>query len=140
LIRALVTSLVTHGRIKTTLAKAKELRRHAEKAITLGKKETLASRRLLMARYPYPGAIEGIMTWVPVFKSRPGGFTRITKIGKRPGDSAEVAYIEFLDYEKVLAGKSAGSDSKSVKKAAKKPANADTKPAKTTAKKAKAKA
>lgn len=100
LIRGLVYSLVEHGRIKTTLAKAKEVRRHVEKAITLGKKGTLHSRRLLESRYPNPGVVELISTDLRErFANRAGGYTRIIKIGRRSGDSSPVAYLEFVDYQ-----------------------------------------
>ena len=103
LIRGLVTSMVEHGRIKTTLAKAKELRRHVEKAVTTGKDQTLHARRLLMARYPNEACVSKIMTdLAPRFKDRAGGYTRILKLGVRPGDSAEMAYIEFVDYAPVV--------------------------------------
>lgn len=99
LIRGLVTSLVKHGRIKTTLAKAKELRRHVEKAVTLGKKQDLHARRLLLARYPNKETVATIMNdLAPRFKDRNGGYTRILKLGARPGDNAEMAFIEFVDY------------------------------------------
>jgi large subunit ribosomal protein L17 len=99
LIRGLVTSLVEHGRIKTTLAKAKELRRHVEKAVTTGKDQTLHAQRLLMSRYPNEKTVGTIMKdLAPRFKDRSGGYTRILKLGNRPGDNAEMAFIEFVDY------------------------------------------
>ena len=99
LIRGLVNSLVEHGRIKTTLTKAKELRRHVEKAITMGKNQDLHSQRLLLSRYPNQDTVSTIMKdLAPRFKTREGGYTRIMKIGVRPGDAAEMAYIEFVDY------------------------------------------
>jgi large subunit ribosomal protein L17 len=122
LLRALVNSLVEHGRIKTTVAKAKELRRHAERAVTLGKKGTLSARRILLSRYPNKDTVQAIMTDIsPRFKTRPGGYTRIMKLGNRPGDMAEMALIEWVDYQlptadapdKKVAGK------KPVKKAGK---------------------
>ena len=99
LLRGLVTSLVKHGRIKTTLAKAKELRRHVEPAITLAKKQSLHSQRLLLARYPDQEAVSTLMKDVaPRFKERAGGYTRIMKLGNRAGDNAEMAFIEFVDF------------------------------------------
>lgn len=99
LIRGLVSSLVEHGRIKTTLAKAKELRRHVEKAVTTGKDQSLHAHRLLLSRYPNKDTVQTIMKdLAPRFKDRPGGYTRILKLGQRPGDAAEMAYIEFVDY------------------------------------------
>ena len=99
LLRGLVNSLVEHGRIKTTLAKAKELRRHVEPAVTMAKKDTLHARRLLLSRYPNDKTVHILMSDVgPRMKTRPGGYTRILKLGQRPGDAAEMAFIEFVDY------------------------------------------
>ncbi len=103
LLRGLVNSLVEHGRIKTTLAKAKELRRHVERAVTLGKEDTLHARRLLMSRYPNDNTVETILKEIaPRMKARKGGmqggYTRILKLGQRPGDRAEMAFIEFVDF------------------------------------------
>ncbi len=100
LIKGLMSSLVEHGRIRTTVAKAKELRRHIERAITLGKKGTLNSRRLLISRIGSQDAAGTIMDKLAVhFKARQGGYTRIIKLGQRPGDCAEMAFIEFVDYK-----------------------------------------
>lgn len=100
LVRGLVTSLVEHERIKTTLPKAKELRRHVEKAITLGRKGDLATTRLLLSRYPNKDTVSKIVNDLSVrFKERPGGYTRILKLGNRPGDGAPMAFIEFVDYD-----------------------------------------
>jgi large subunit ribosomal protein L17 len=96
---------VEHGRIKTTVEKAKEARRHVERAITLGKKGTIAARRLILSRYPQVEVMNNIVNDLSVrFKDRSGGYTRIIKLGKRPGDMAEMAFIEFVDYD--FAGKS----------------------------------
>lgn len=100
LIRGLVDSLVEHGRIRTTIQKAKELRRHVEKAITTGKKNSLHARRTLLADFPSTDTVKKIVDDLSVrFKERPGGYTRIIKVGRRPGDNAEMALIEFVDYE-----------------------------------------
>ena len=97
--RGLISALVEHGRITTTVEKAKELRRHVEKAITVGKKDDLATRRLLMSRVPNEKVVSAILGDLSKrFKARPGGYTRIIKIGRRPGDQAEMAFIEFVDY------------------------------------------
>ena len=117
LIRGLVNSLVEHGRIKTTLAKAKELRRHVEKAVTLGKDQSLHAQRLLMSRYPNEATVSTIMKdLAPRFKTRPGGYTRILKLGARPGDNAKMAFIEFVDYAPKVATE---ADVKEVAKAKK---------------------
>lgn len=100
LLRGLIVSLVEHGRIKTTVTKAKELRRHVEPAITLGKEDTLAVRRLLLSRIPNEDTVQKLVTDIgPRFKSRPGGYTRIIKLDRRPGDKTEMAFIEFVDYD-----------------------------------------
>lgn len=136
LLRGLVTSLIEHGRITTTVDRAKEVRRHVEKAITLGKKGDLATTRLLMSRFPNKEAVATIMKDLsPRFKTRPGGYTRIIKIGRRPGDTAEMAFLEFVDYdfeaktEKAeKAPKAAKADAKTaVKKPAVKAKKASTK-------------
>jgi|SRR6185312_9495759 len=127
LLRGLIVSLVEHGRIKTTVIKAKELRRHVERAITLGKKDDLASRRLLLSRIPNQNTVETIMSDISKrFATRPGGYTRIIKIGRRPGDKSEMAFIEFVDYdwEKSAStktdAKAAKADKKETAKVAKK--------------------
>ncbi|MDZ4676986.1 MAG: 50S ribosomal protein L17 [Oligoflexia bacterium] len=98
LLRNLVISLVEHERISTTLAKAKELRRWAEKAVTLGKRGSLADRRLLLSRIPNKETVAKVFAELaPRFKDRAGGYTRIYRLGRRPGDNAEMALIEFLD-------------------------------------------
>lgn len=99
LIRGYVYSLVTYGRIKTTVVRAKEVRRHVEKAITLGKKGTLHARRLLLARYPNEPVVEILAGDLKKrFAKREGGYTRIIKIGARGGDSSDMAFLEFVDY------------------------------------------
>lgn len=119
LIRGLVVSLVEHGRITTTVEKAKEVRRHAEKLITMGKEAGTATRRLMLSRYPNEKTIDAVIKDIaPRFLSRPGGYTRIIKIGRRPGDTAEMAFLEFVDYDfnsKVKSDKSDKSDKKDKK-------------------------
>lgn len=121
LLRSLTISLVEHGRIKTTVRKAKELRRHVERAITLGKKGDLNTTRLLVSRLNCKDTVKKIMTDLsPRFKSRPGGYTRIIKLGNRPGDMAEMAYIEFVDYQLPTAEAEGTKKSAAAKKPAKK--------------------
>ncbi|MFN7454749.1 MAG: 50S ribosomal protein L17 [Pseudobdellovibrionaceae bacterium] len=99
LLRGLMVSLVEHGRITTTVDKAKEVRRHIEKAITVGKGGDLAARRLLLSRLASQTAVNTILTDIsPRMASRNGGYTRIIKIGRRPGDQAEMAFLEFVDH------------------------------------------
>lgn len=100
LLKGLVNSLVEHGRIRTTLAKAKELRRHVEKAVTLGKKGDTATRRVLTAKFSNTQTADTLVTDISKrMKDRPGGYTRIIKAGLRPGDKAPMALIEFVDYK-----------------------------------------
>ncbi|MCB0349501.1 MAG: 50S ribosomal protein L17 [Bdellovibrionales bacterium] len=145
--RNLVVSLVEHGRIKTTTDKAKQLRKHIEKAITISKEGSLQAHRLLLSRYPNKAAVSSLMKDIgPRFKDRNGGYTRILKIGRRPGDAAEMAIIEFVDYAlpeapKEAKGTDATAKKKTVKKAApKKAAASKIKTVKKAAKKAKKKA
>lgn len=99
LIKGLVISLVQNGRIRTTLTKAKELRRHVERAITLGKKGDVQSQRLIAGRFGCEDTARTLIKNVgPRFKSRNGGYTRILKLNPRPGDNAPMAFIEFVDY------------------------------------------
>lgn len=122
LFRGLIVSLVEHGRIKTTVDKAKEIRRHVEKAITLGKKGDLATRRLLTSRIANEGTVDTILTDISKrMMDRPGGYTRIIKIGRRPGDTAEMAFLEFVDYN--------WEDKAGTKDSAKKEAKPDVKKA-----------
>lgn len=96
LMKSLAYNLVTKGKIKTTEAKAKELRPFVEKLITLGKKETLASRRELESRVG-PTAAKKIATVIsPEHKERKGGYTRITKMVRRTSDGSPMAVIEFV--------------------------------------------
>lgn len=139
LLRGLVVALVENGRIKTTVEKAKEVRRHIEKAITLGKKGDLASRRLLLSRYPNTEAVKGIVDEIaPRFATRNGGYTRIIRVGRRAGDSAEMAFLEFVDYDfkAVADADETGTKESATKKAPVKKAKvAKAKTAKTAAKK-----
>jgi len=135
LLRGIMGSLVEHGRITTTVDRAKEVRRHIEKAITLGKKGDLATRRLLLSRIPNQDVVNTIVTDLSVrFKTRPGGYTRIIKIGRRPGDTAEMAFLEFVDYDfeaksadKTAKNTAAKSEDKGAKKVAAKAKKASAK-------------
>jgi large subunit ribosomal protein L17 len=97
LLRGLVADLIRHERITTTLAKAKETRVVAEKLITHGKKGTLHHRRLALAQLPDKGVVKKVFDEVaPRYAGRPGGYTRITKLGPRQGDAALMAVIELV--------------------------------------------
>ncbi len=93
----MVTSLVEHELIKTTLPKAKELRRFAEPLITLSKNDTVANRRLAFARLGSKAAVGKLFNELgPRFEARPGGYLRIMKCGFRTGDKAPMAYVELI--------------------------------------------
>jgi large subunit ribosomal protein L17 len=95
----LTGSLIEHGRIKTTLAKAKAVKPIAEKMITLGRRGDLAARRQALAYLRSNDVVHMLFADVaPRFADRPGGYTRIVKLGPRAGDSAEMVYLEFVDY------------------------------------------
>jgi large subunit ribosomal protein L17 len=95
----LASSLIEHGRIKTTLAKAKAVRPLAEKMVTLGRRGDLAARRQALATLRSQEVVHRLFADVaPRFADRNGGYTRIVKIGPRSGDGAETAYLEFVDY------------------------------------------
>ena len=96
LLKSLAYSLIMKGKIKTTEAKAKELRPFVEKLITLGKKQTLASHRLLIARVG-PGAAKKVFsTHADTYKDTKGGYTRITKMIRRNSDGSPMAVIELI--------------------------------------------
>ena len=105
--RNMTVSLLRHEEITTTLPKAKELRRVVEPMITLGKKPSLANRRLAFDRLRDDKAVGVLFKDLgPRFKSRPGGYLRILKIGFRAGDSAPMAIVQLLDQpEKVVEPK-----------------------------------
>ena len=96
----MAASLIEHEIIKTTVPKAKELRRVAEPLITLAKEDTVANRRLAFARLRSKAAVGKLFSELgPRFQDRPGGYTRILKAGYRSGDAAPIAYIELVDRE-----------------------------------------
>lgn len=96
--RNMTASLLEHEVIKTTLPKAKELRRVAEPLITLAKKDSVANRRLAFDRLRSKAAVGKLFADIgPRFEQRPGGYTRILKCGFRTGDKAPMAYIELVD-------------------------------------------
>lgn len=93
----LATQLFEHGRITTTEAKARALRPHAEKLITKAKKGDLHNRRMVLKTIRDKGVVHTLFTEIgPSFSERPGGYTRITKIGPRKGDNAPMAVIELV--------------------------------------------
>ncbi|HIC93538.1 MAG TPA: 50S ribosomal protein L17 [Anaerolineae bacterium] len=98
LYRNLITELFRHERIKTTEAKARAIRPLAEKLITLGKRGDLHARRLAAARLNDPLVVKKLFDELaPRYENRPGGYTRILKLGRRRGDGAEMAIIELVE-------------------------------------------
>jgi len=96
--RNMSASLVEHEAIKTTLPKAKELRRVVEPLITLAKKDTVANRRLAFSRLRNKEAVRKLFEELgPRYNGRPGGYTRILKFGHRAGDNAPMAFVELVD-------------------------------------------
>ncbi len=94
----MAASLFKHELIKTTLPKAKELRRVAEPLITLAKVDSVANRRLAFARLRDKEAVGNLLTMLgPRYQGRPGGYLRILKCGFRAGDNAPMAYVELVD-------------------------------------------
>ena len=94
----MAASLIKHELIRTTLPKAKELRRVAEPLITIGKVDGVANRRLAMSRLQDKEAVGKLFVELgPRYKARPGGYLRILKCGFRPGDNAPMAYVELMD-------------------------------------------
>jgi len=119
--RNMATSLLRHETIRTTVPKAKELRRVVEPLITLAKVDSLAKRRLAYSRLRDEAIVEKLFTDLgPRFKARAGGYTRILKMEPRPGDSADMALMQLTE----LATVDADKDDASAKDAATKDAKA----------------
>jgi len=104
----MAASLIKHELIRTTLPKAKELRRVAEPLITIGKVDGVANRRLAMSRLRDKEAVGKLFVELgPRYQSRPGGYLRILKAGFRPGDNAPMAYVELVDRPQTTVATSA---------------------------------
>ena len=100
MLRGLVTYLLENGSVETTLTRAKEVRSMAEKMITLGKKNTLASRRAALAYITKEAVVTKVFNErAPKYEARNGGYTQIFKMGPRRGDAAEMALIRLVDEE-----------------------------------------
>ncbi len=96
----LAAALIEHGRIKTTEAKAKEVRPVAEQLITLGRRGDLAARRQAVAYLRSKDVVHKLFADVaPRFADRPGGYSRIVKLGPRQGDAADMVYLELVDHQ-----------------------------------------
>ena len=136
ILAGLATELFRHGRITTTETKAKRLRPHAERLVTQAKKGDLASRRRVMQTIRDKSVVYTLFEEIaPTFSERPGGYTRITKIGPRKGDNAPMAVIELVTEEyspKQAVVKEAEGAAKNASKADEKPAAEET-PAEETA-------
>ena len=98
MLQNMMNSLIAHEAIKTTVPKAKELRKVIEPMITLSKVDSVANRRLAFARLRDDASVVKLFTDLgPRFKARPGGYTRILKMGYRVGDNAPMAFVELVD-------------------------------------------
>ncbi len=110
LMRNLITALLREEKIKTTNPKAKELRRWAERVITLGKRGDLHARRQVLSIVHDKAAVRKLFdTLGPRFKERPGGYTRIIKLGIRHGDAAQMALIELVGGEAAAGAATGGA-------------------------------
>ena len=140
LLRSLSVSLLRHETIRTTIPKAKELRRVVEPLITLGKDDSEANRRLAFARLRDVEIVAKLFDTIgPRFKARPGGYTRILHMAPRPGDNAPMALMQLVERSEPVAA-DAAPDDKKAKKADKPKVDAAAKKAQTEAKKMKEKA
>jgi large subunit ribosomal protein L17 len=116
MLRSMVTSLFRHERIRTTKAKALEIRRTAEKMITRAKVDSVHNRRIVSARLYDEAIVAKLFTGIaPRMKERNGGYTRILKLGERQGDAAQVVILELVDYKLDVEG----TEKKAKKKEAK---------------------
>ncbi len=107
MLRNMCNSLITHEAIKTTVPKAKELRMAVEPLITLGKEPTLANKRLAFDRTRDRAVVAKLFGELgPRYKARPGGYTRILKMGFRVGDNAPMAFVELVDRPEIQADES----------------------------------
>lgn len=119
LLRNMVTDFLDHGRLMTTLPKAKEIRPLAEKMITLGKRDNLHARRQVQSYLLREAVAKKLFdTVAPKFANRPGGYSRIIKLGNRKGDGADMAIIELLgsELEVKKAERAAAAEKKPAKK------------------------
>ena len=129
MLRNQIASMIQHERIVTTLVKAKEVRPLVEKMVTLGKTDSVHSRRLAAQRVTDNGLVQKLFTDLsPRFNDRPGGYTRIVKLGPRRGDGTEMAILEFVDYQLTDSSPQAPTKGKAAKPA--KAGEGDAKPAK----------
>ena len=108
MLRNMTVSLLRHEAIKTTVPKAKELRKVVEPIITLGKSDTLANKRLAFSRLRDREIVQKLFAEIgPRYNARPGGYIRILKMGFRVGDNAPMAFVELVDRPEVTAAEDA---------------------------------
>ncbi len=120
MLRGMVTLLLENGQIETTLTRAKEVRSMAEKMITLGKKNTLASRRAALAYITKEDVVTKLFAQIaPAYANRQGGYTQIFKLGARRGDAAEMAIVKLIE-EPAAPEKKPAEEAAPKKKATKK--------------------
>ena len=139
MLRGLVTYLLEHGRIETTVTRAKELRSLAEKMITIAKEPTLHNKRRVLAFVTSEDVVKKLFDEIaPSYKDRPGGYTRIIRTGPRRGDAAEMCIIELVtddkkDEKKGRGGNKAKATAKTTSRAARTRRPAEEKPAEAAA-------
>ena len=116
MLRGMVTLLLENGQVETTLTRAKEVRSIAEKMITLGKKNTLASRRAALAYITDENVVTKLFVELaPLYAERNGGYTQVFKLGARRGDGAEMAIVKLIDYVKPSDDKKSKKEKKEEK-------------------------
>ena len=116
LMKSLVTNLILAESIKTTLPKAKQARKDADKIVTVAKKGTLAARRLASARLLQPKAVQKLFDKIaPAMEGRNGGYTRIVKLGTRKGDGAEMCVLQWVTAGESVAPKAEAAPAADVK-------------------------
>ncbi len=121
MLRGMVTLLLENGQIETTLTRAKEVRSMAEKMITLGKKNTLASRRAALAYITKEDVVTKLFNEIaPNYANRNGGYTRILKLGPRRGDAAEMAIVALVEADVTETVEAKAEEKKPAKKTTKK--------------------
>lgn len=130
LLSNMASSLIMHKRIETTLAKAKALREYVEPLITKSKDDSTHSRRTVFAYLKNKEAVSELFRNVaPKIADRPGGYTRIIKIGFRQGDAAEMAFIELVDFNEAVLGTTKAAEKKTTTRRSRKKAAAPAAPA-----------
>ena len=126
LLANLAGALFEHKRIKTTHAKAKATQRFVERLITLAKKDTLHARRLVLSRVRHKWVMQTLFNEIaPVYADRNGGYTRVVRLGRRPGDGAELSIIELVGFEEAVKKKLREKREKAEEKKAKKAKEAE---------------